>query len=59
LTQAKERELKTLPYFVGDSIIRAQQIVCQEKNIILENIFLNAANSSQSILDALEAIPMN
>jgi hypothetical protein len=28
--------LKTLPHFVGAPIITAQQIVCQEKNIILE-----------------------
>lgn len=27
---------KTLPYFVGASIIVAQEIVCQEKNRILE-----------------------
>jgi hypothetical protein len=37
--------LKTLPYFVGDLIIMAQQIVCQEKNIILEKYFLRAANN--------------
>jgi hypothetical protein len=28
--------LKTLPYFVGDTNIKAQEVVCQEKNIILE-----------------------
>jgi hypothetical protein len=39
LTQAKKVILKTLPHFVGAAIITAQQIVCQEKNVILE-IFL-------------------
>jgi hypothetical protein len=40
LTQAKKvKSQKTLPHFVGAAIITAQQIVCQEKNIILE-IFL-------------------
>jgi hypothetical protein len=38
--------LKTLPYFVGDLIIMAQQIVCQEKNIILEKYFLRAAKNA-------------
>jgi hypothetical protein len=38
-TQARNFNLKTLPHFVGAAIIMAQQIVCQEKNIILE-IFL-------------------
>jgi len=37
LTQAKKVLIsKTLPHFVGAAIITAQQIVCQEKNIILE-----------------------
>jgi hypothetical protein len=36
LTQAKKVILSTLPHFVGVAIITAQQIVCQEKNIILE-----------------------
>jgi hypothetical protein len=31
-----EHLLKTLPYFVGDTNIKAQEVVCQEKNIILE-----------------------
>ena len=35
-TQARNFNLKTLPHFVGAAIIMAQQIVCQEKNIILE-----------------------
>jgi hypothetical protein len=39
IDSGKRNEPKTLPYFVGDSIIRAQQIVCQEKNIILEKYF--------------------
>jgi hypothetical protein len=39
MTQAKKVNLKTLPHFVGAPIITTQQIVCQEKNIILE-IFL-------------------
>ncbi|MGA7386973.1 MAG: hypothetical protein WBW99_03465 [Pseudolabrys sp.] len=40
MTQAKKVLIsKTLPHFVGAAIITAQQIVCQEKNIILE-IFL-------------------
>jgi hypothetical protein len=29
---------KTLPYFVGAPNIKVQLLVCQEKNIILENI---------------------
>jgi hypothetical protein len=37
LTQAKKvKSQKTLPHFVRAAIITAQQIVCQEKNIILE-----------------------
>ena len=37
----KLRTKKTLPYFVGDSKIKAQAIVCQEKNSILEIFFRN------------------
>jgi len=43
-TQARETNIKTLPYFVGDLIIKAQQIVCQEKNIILQNKFSNRSS---------------
>jgi hypothetical protein len=39
-TQAREAYLKTLPYFVGDLIIKAQQIVCQEKKYHFRKIFL-------------------
>jgi hypothetical protein len=44
LTQAKKVNPKTLPHFVGAAIITAQQIVCQEKNIILENFFQTFLN---------------
>lgn len=37
-TQAERKISETLPYFVGDKNIKAQQIVCQEKNAILEII---------------------
>jgi hypothetical protein len=41
LTQAKKvKSQKTLPHFVGAAIIMAQQIVCQEKNVILEIFFV-------------------
>ena len=46
-TQAREACLKTLPYFVGDLIIKAQQIVCQEKNIILEKYFSFCAKNER------------
>jgi hypothetical protein len=36
LTQAKRCSAKPSLYFVGGVIIKAQQIVCQEKNDILE-----------------------
>jgi hypothetical protein len=37
LTQAETNFVpKTLPYFVGDQNIKVQQVVCQEKNIILK-----------------------
>jgi hypothetical protein len=36
MTQAKKIYFKTLPYFVAAVIIVTQQIVCQEKNVILE-----------------------
>jgi hypothetical protein len=35
-TQARKLFSKTLPHFVGAAIIATQQIVCQEKNIILQ-----------------------
>jgi hypothetical protein len=45
LTQAKKVLIsKTLPHFVGAAIITAQQIVCQEKNIILEIFSKNSCD---------------
>src|SRR5262245_9169269 len=38
-TQARKLFSKTLPHFVGAAIIATQQIVCQEKNIILQIFF--------------------
>jgi hypothetical protein len=46
VTQAKTNFVpKTLPYFVGESKIKAQLLVCQEKNIILEIIFHKTATT--------------
>jgi hypothetical protein len=58
LTQAKTNFVpKTLPYFVGDPIIKAQQLVCQEKNIILENISVLHRNFFHERLLAQEEQP--
>jgi hypothetical protein len=34
----EEKFCLTLPYLVGEAIIATQEIVCQEKNIILQKI---------------------
>ena len=40
----EEKIPKTLPYFVSERIIIALQIVCQEKNSILETISVRRVN---------------
>ena len=47
VTQAKKVQSQNPPHFVGAPIIMTQQIVCQEKNIILEIFFKNFFNRSK------------